>query len=560
MNPTFKLKLPVMPQINCKATTLLLLCSVLSVALFNRTFLGMFLSQVSIDSLHSLLFVLSVPLLLVIVLTLLTSLLSLVMGLKLAVLVNLMFAAMVSYATTSFGIVFDKEMLRNIFETNSQEALSYLNITVIGYSLVAVALPVAVVIRLRFSNTFKQRIVSLVAVNVVGMLGVVAIAALFYKDYAAFFRNHEELTRYITPLAAYDATYKHIRDTYFTEPTPFKILDPAPRLNPYVASSTTLTVMVVGETARADHFQLQGYPRETTPYLDRENVHYFSSVTSCGTATAVSVPCMFSRLNRGEYNHFAAEHQDNALDIIQRAGVEVAWVDNNSSCKGVCKRVPSFTVQPQAESGECQETSCYDSVLVTAVKQYIAHSNRRNKLLVLHMIGSHGPTYYKRYPRTFRRFTPDCQQSDIQNCSNEALINTYDNTIAYTDFVLGQIIEVLKNSGIENTQLLYVSDHGESLGESGLYLHGFPYALAPQSQTHVPMLYWQNPQPDYAGIAQECDGKIGTQKLSHDNIFDMLMGMTGVESIAYRQENNVFNQCDKSLAGILSDYPIAAAP
>lgn len=140
------------------------------------------------------------------------------------------------------------------------------------------------------------------------------------------------------------------------------------------------------------------------------------------------------------------------------------------------------------------------------------------------------------------------------------MINTYDNTIAYTDFVLGQIIEVLKHSGIENTQLLYVSDHGESLGESGLYLHGFPYALAPQSQTHVPMLYWQNSRPDYAGVAQECDSKIGTQKLSHDNIFDMLMGMTGVESTAYRQENNVFSQCDKSLAGILSDYPIAAAP
>lgn len=556
--PVFRL--PAIPKFQCKAVHLLLLVSVVTIFLFNRTFLAMFWSGVNISSAHDVLFALSVPLFMVIVMTLLTSLLSLVVGLRLAIMINFAFAALVSYATSSFGIVFDKEMLRNIFETNSQEAFSYVNLSVIGYGLLAVLVPVVIMMRIRFRDTFKQRVVSVFAMNVLGVLGVIAIAALFYKDYAAFFRNHKELTKYITPVAAYDSTYKYVRDTYFTEPTPFKMLDPAPQLNPYVANSTTLTVMVVGETARADHFQLQGYPRETTPNLDREKVHYFSSVSSCGTATAVSVPCMFSRLNRDEYDHFTAEHQDNALDIIQRAGVEVAWVDNNSSCKGVCKRVPSFTVEPNEDFGECNKDTCYDSVLVTAVKQYITHSNRPNKLLVLHMIGSHGPTYYQRYPATFRRFTPDCQQSDIQNCSNEALINTYDNTIAYTDYVLGEIIEVLKHSGIDNTQLLYVSDHGESLGESGLYLHGFPYALAPESQTHVPMLFWQNLQSDYAGVNRDCEGKFASQTISHDNVFDMLLGMTGVESIAYRPENNAFSHCDKSLAGILSDYPVAAAP
>jgi lipid A ethanolaminephosphotransferase len=552
--------IPRFTRFSCRGIHLLLLTSVVSVLVFNRTFLGLFFAGVTIDSIHSFIFAASVPLFMIIVYTLLTSLFSLLVGVRLAVMINFMFAALVSYATASFGIVFDKEMLRNIFETNSLEALSYLNVTVVVYAALAVILPVVLMSRMRFSDTFKQRLVSLLSVNAVGMLGVIVIAAVFYKDYASFFRNHKELTKYITPVAAYDSTYKYVRDTYFTKPTPFHILDPAPRLNSYVAGSSTLTVMVVGETARADHFQLQGYPRETTPNLDREHVLYFSAVTSCGTATAVSVPCMFSRLNREEYDHFTADHQDNALDIIQRAGVEVTWIDNNSSCKGVCKRVPSFTIEPNGGAGECQQSTCFDSVLVTAVKQYIAQSTRRNKLLVLHMIGSHGPTYYQRYPKNFRRFTPDCQQSDIQNCTNEALINTYDNTIAYTDYVLGEIIETLKHSGIDNTQMLYVSDHGESLGESGLYLHGFPYAIAPESQTHVPMLYWQNLQSDYAGISRGCDSEFVARKISHDNIFDMLMGMTGVETIAYRQENNVFSQCDQSVAGISSDYPVAAAP
>lgn len=541
-----------MPRFECRAFHLLLLSSVLSVFLFNATFLQLFWTQVHIESIHAGLFAFSVPVIMVIILALFFSLMSMIVGVKVAVIVNLMFGAIISYATSQYGIVFDKEMLRNIFETNSQEAFSYLNFTVVMYMLVAVVLPAILVVKLRIKDTVKQRLVSITTLNIIGLVGVIVIAGGFYKDYAAFFRNHKELTKYITPIAAYDSTYKYMRDTYFTDPTPFKVLDPTPRLNDFVAGSSTLTVMVVGETARADHFQLQGYERETTPNLNRHQVEYFSAVTSCGTATAVSVPCMFSRLNRDEYDHFAADHQENVLDIIQHAGVEVVWIDNNSSCKGVCKRVNSITVTPQPESGKCDEESCFDSVLVDAVEQYIAASTSNNKLLVLHMIGSHGPTYYRRYPKEFRRFTPDCQQSDIQNCSNQALINTYDNTIAYTDYVLSEIIDVLKDSGIANTQLLYVSDHGESLGEAGLFLHGFPYALAPDSQTHVPMLYWQNNQAEFAGVSGNCATTINNQPVSHDNIYDMLLSITGVNSSTYRPQNNVFENCGMVLADNLT--------
>ncbi len=247
---------------------------------------------------------------------------------------------------------------------------------------------------------------------------------------------------------------------------------------------------------------------------------------------------MFSRLDRSEYSHYGAAKQENVLDIIQKAGYEVYWIDNNSSCKGVCKRVNHTTVE-HTDPIVCEQGTCYDDVLITALKEYISLSKASHAVVVLHMMGSHGPTYFQRYPDSFRKFTPDCAQSDIQHCSEEALINTYDNTIVYTDHVLAGLIRVLENSHIEQTQMLYVSDHGESLGESGLYLHGFPYALAPESQTTVPLLYWRNTP----SLAQNHCPEHNKDLYSHDNIYDTLLGATSVSSTTYKPERDMLAQC-----------------
>ena len=304
-------------------------------------------------------------------------------------------------------------------------------------------------------------------------------------------------------------------------------------------------MLVLGETARAQNFSLNGYDKDTNPYTSQQGVVSFSNVSSCGTATAVSVPCMFSRLQKSNYDKRLAIAQQNVVDLVKLAGADVLWLSNNNgSCKGVCTRVENHQLSTDPVNPLCDSEFCYDEALLAPLKTKLSSLTQNNTLIVLHVIGSHGPTYFKRYPKNKTRFTPDCPRSDIQHCSPEALINTYDNTIAYTDFVLSQIIAQLNTlAGQENieTSMLYISDHGESLGEKGVYLHGLPYAFAPKEQIHVPMIFWADAHNTNFDMA--CLIKMADEPLSQDNIFDTVLSIMSVKTKAYNQQLDAFLPC-----------------
>jgi len=300
----------------------------------------------------------------------------------------------------------------------------------------------------------------------------------------------------------------------------------------------------VGETARSKSFSLNGYSKQTNQYTQKKNIVSFSNMHSCGTATAVSVPCMFSRLSKNNYSKRKATHQQNLLDIVHLAGTDILWIDNNGSCKSVCKRVNTIYLNTDKKNPLCDGEYCFDGALLGPFKKKLANLTHDNTLIVLHMIGSHGPTYYRRYPAEKALFLPDCQRSDIQNCSNDALVNTYDNTIAYTDFVLAEIIDELQVKSEEldiNMSMLYVSDHGESLGEKGVYLHGLPYTFAPNEQTHIPLLYWDNDINASSRIS--CLQEMSSTKISHDNLFDSMLSMVNVKSKTYNHKLDIFHSC-----------------
>ena len=515
------------------------LVSLYLVIAFNGLFLFNTLEAASKPEHVNWLFIASVPFFLLALTAMVLSWLSLITFVKPVLLTSIVVSSLLFYATLNYGVIFDKSMLQNILETNSGEAFSYLNVQVIAFITVLGVLPAYLFCRFKIVGNFRVRLKSFTLLNVTAFIAVAVIAVPFYKDYASVGRNNRQLTSYITPFAFYTAGYKYLRDNYFYPPLPFKVLDKAPYL--LAKQQSSLTIMVVGETARAANFSLQGYDKPTNQYTPKLGVKYFSDVSSCGTATAISVPCMFSRLDRNHYDSRIAQSQENALDIIQRSGVEVTWIDNNSSCKGVCARVNSQTVEPTKSNPLCDGRYCFDEVLVEALAAKLAKSHAKHQLVVLHMIGSHGPTYYRRYPEKDSKFLPDCPRSDIQNCSTEQLTNTYDNTIAYTDLVLSKLIKLLQNSPADDKALLYVSDHGESLGEKGLYLHGFPYALAPKEQTHVPMLFWSNKLADTR--FNQCIEQQRNHAFSHDNIFDTLLGLTHIQSTEYRPEQDIFNTC-----------------
>ncbi|MEH8116380.1 phosphoethanolamine--lipid A transferase [Aeromonas allosaccharophila] len=455
--------------------------------------------------------------------------------------------SIVSYAMLKYGVIFDAGMIQNIVETNSGEAGAYLNGSVALWFLLTGLLPVLVLwsLRIRYPARWYQGLAWRAGVLAISLLFIGGVASLYYQDYASVGRNNKSLAKEIVPANYVHGLYKYGRDVLFATPIPYQQLGTDARV---VArgSKPTLMFLVVGETARSQNYSLNGYGKATNSFTAKEQgVVSFRDVRSCGTATAVSVPCMFSNLTRRGYDDQLASSRDGLLDVLQHAGVSVLWKENDGGCKGVCRNVPTIEILPKSYPALCQGESCYDEVLLEGLDQQIA-GMKGNKLVAFHLMGSHGPTYFRRYPASERVFMPDCPRSDIENCSNEELVNTYDNTIRYTDKVVGLLIDKLKSLESQyDVGLVYLSDHGESLGAMGLYLHGTPYKFAPDDQTRVPLLTWFSPQLqadrqlDMGCLAAEA----GSQRFSHDNLFHSMLGIMDVQTRVYDNKLDLFKPC-----------------
>lgn len=455
--------------------------------------------------------------------------------------------SIVSYAMLKYGVIFDAGMIQNIVETNSGEAGAYLNGSVALWFLLTGLLPVLVLwsLRIRYPARWYQGLALRAGALAISLLFIGGVAALYYQDYASVGRNNKSLAKEIVPANYVHGLYKYGRDVLFATPIPYQQLGTDARV---VArgSKPTLMFLVVGETARSQNYSLNGYGKATNSFTAKEQgVVSFKDVRSCGTATAVSVPCMFSNLTRRGYDDQLASSRDGLLDVLQHAGVSVLWKENDGGCKGVCRNVPTIEILPKSYPALCQGESCYDEVLLEGLDQQIA-GMKGNKLVAFHLMGSHGPTYFRRYPASERFFMPDCPRSDIENCSNEELVNTYDNTIRYTDKVVGLLIDKLKSLESQyDVGLVYLSDHGESLGAMGLYLHGTPYKFAPDDQTRVPLLTWFSPQLqadrqlDMGCLAAEAS----SQRFSHDNLFHSMLGIMDVQTSVYDNRLDLFKPC-----------------
>ncbi|MEL7592997.1 phosphoethanolamine transferase [Aeromonas veronii] len=455
--------------------------------------------------------------------------------------------SIVSYAMLKYGVIFDAGMIQNIVETNSGEAGAYLNGSVALWFLLTGLLPVLVLwsLRIRYPARWYQGLAWRAGALAISLLFIGGVASLYYQDYASVGRNNKSLAKEIVPANYVHGLYKYGRDVLFATPIPYQQLGTDARV---VArgSKPTLMFLVVGETARSQNYSLNGYGKATNSFTAKEQgVVSFKDVRSCGTATAVSVPCMFSNLTRRGYDDQLASSRDGLLDVLQHAGVSVLWKENDGGCKGVCRNVPTIEILPKSYPALCQGESCYDEVLLEGLDQQIA-GMKGNKLVAFHLMGSHGPTYFRRYPASERAFMPDCPRSDIENCSNEELVNTYDNTIRYTDKVVGLLIDKLKSLESQyDVGLVYLSDHGESLGAMGLYLHGTPYKFAPDDQTRVPLLTWFSPQLqadrqlDMGCLAAEAS----SQRFSHDNLFHSMLGIMDVQTSVYDNKLDLFKPC-----------------
>jgi lipid A ethanolaminephosphotransferase len=168
-------------------------------------------------------------------------------------------------------------------------------------------------------------------------------------------------------------------------------------------------------------------------------------------------------------------------------------------------------------------------------------------VIVLHQKGSHGPAYFQRIPAEFRKFSPVCHTSQLQECSRSEIINAYDNSILYTDYVLSRLIDFLRQHEEDyDASLIYVSDHGESLGEKGIYLHGMPYMIAPDEQKHVPLLFWMSDGfASRFGVDRDCLLATAGDEFSHDNLFHSLLGLLDIHTGVYAPGQDMFRGCSR---------------
>tara|TARA_R110001583_G_scaffold69129_1_gene196156 strand:+ start:7647 stop:9314 length:1668 start_codon:yes stop_codon:yes gene_type:complete len=457
------------------------------------------------------------------------------------------------YASLQYQVVFDYSMIENIFETNPGEATSYLNIQSILSVIVLGILPAIWLFNVKI--TYHQRwyigLFRRVILIIVGIAIIAIIALFFYKDYASVGRNNKYLNKMINPAHFYNSV-KYLNKRYLSKPLPYKQQGLDATISASTNGKPTLLVMVVGETARSQNMAYNGYQRNTNPYTEDLGIISLQSVASCGTATAHSLPCMFSSLSRSEYNREKANAQDNILDILKHAKVDITWIENDGGDKGVAKNITQQAIATDKSNAFCDGTSCYDEALIEPLSEHLkkqssnAEHSSNNQLIALHTMGSHGPTYWNRYPAEKEAFKPACRRSDIENCTDQEIVNVYDNTLAYTDYILSLVIAVLQDYSEQyNVAMLYVSDHGESLGENGLYLHGTPYAFAPQEQTQVPWFMWLPKQSVTAkNINSPCLTDIAkTGSFSHDNLFHTLLGLYNVKTSMKDESLDLINNC-----------------
>lgn len=449
--------------------------------------------------------------------------------------------ALVFYFMSAYNTPIDKIMLLNVVQTDIYEVQDLLGLKLLTFLVLLGILPALIILKIRIDyGNLKRGLLSAAAVIAASVALCAAVMLGNYTTTEQFFRNHRDAKYYLIPVNYVSASLSVWKMRRKSD-HPFVTIADDAKLNRYWNNGKkNLFVLVVGETARAANFSLGGYARPTNAPLDkhRREIVYYGDTAACGTSTAVAVPCMFSRSGRQNFKVGSEEYTENLLDVLQKAGYKVLWRENNTGCKNNCDRVEIEDF--------CTKKSCLDEIMLTNFSAKVRQTGK-DILVVMHQTGSHGPAYFEHYPAEAARWSPVCKTENLSRCSAEELVNVYDNTVYYTSMFLSKVMDELTAlSGEYNVALLYASDHGESLGENGIYLHAQPYETAPAYQKEIPMLVWLPDSSARAfGINRNCLNKAAGQPHSHDNLFHSVLGLAGIETIDYEPALDIFSGCRK---------------
>ena len=438
--------------------------------------------------------------------------------------------AVALYFLATYHVVLDATMMGNVLNTDTAEASEFLHVSLLLYVVVLGVLPAWLVTRVRIVPSSRPKL----AVLGVGCLLVAAIWA--YVSGAAWpwiDQNSKRLGGMMLPWS-YIINAARYEIPRVISPSKQILLPPATFAAP-AGTGKTVVILVIGEAARSANFSLYGYGRPTNPLLSTAGVTALQKTTACATYTTAAVRCILSNVDTEA--PFSRNYEP-LPSYLQRSGVDVIWRTHNFGEPPM--KVASFQkvgdLEPMCSGDHC----AYDEVLLAGLEQRIETSRSQRVLVILHQVGSHGPAYNTRYPPEFERFKPVCASVELSKCTPQALLNAYDNTILYEDYFLSKTISLLK--GLPNTTaaMIYLSDHGESLGEYGLYLHGVPYSIAPDVQKDILFIVWMSDEFRRQKAIQP--SQLESQPAhSQRDIFHSVMGAFSMRSDAYQPEYDVFS-------------------
>ena len=455
--------------------------------------------------------------------------------------------SVIFYFMLTYGVSFDVNMLVNVIETNYSEASEFINLKLFLFIFLLGVAPSVFVykkVNILFDNYFKKKLLFFISPLV--LIFFITLPFRFFENGISFLRYNQRITNYIIPVNYIGACIEFSilkAKSYINSMNLISISDDAEifEKNYNKNEKKNLIVFMLGESARAKNFSLNGYERDTNSFLNeyKNDIISFKNFESCATFTAGSLTCTFSHLPREKFDYAKSFKYESLIDIFNKVGFDVSWRSNNGRCKGVCDRVKNSLVKSFGDN-------IYDDLLFKAFMMDLNRIGDKNNLIVLHGRGSHGPLYYNRYPKDFEKYKPACND-DIDKCNVDEIVNAYDNTIYYTSYIIKEVIDELKKRSDEyNTILIYMSDHGQSLGENGVFMHSAPFDTAPVDQKNPAFFIWM--PDDFAStfhIDKPCLKDKIKDNISQDNIFHSMLGIFKIKSKYYDGNLDIFNSCIK---------------
>lgn len=418
------------------------------------------------------------------------------------------------YFVNTYGVIIDESMIGNVFNTKFEESSSFFSIKLVLYVIFLGIIPSIFIIKTKIINTPFKNFIKTFSLTLLFIALLVSVNAsnLLWID-----KNSKQLGGLAMPWS-YTVNIS-LFQIHKQQKNKKEILLPNATITD---NKKTVVVLVIGESARKQNFSLYGYQKNTNPLLSKTSNVFHLEANSCATYTTAGVKCILEHANTDDLYEILPNY-------LYRNNVEVIWRTTNWGEPPV--HIKDYQTREALMTSYKGEAASYDEILLTGLKEQILASKKNKILIILHTTTSHGPTYNTRYPAKFETFKPVCKSVELGNCSQTELINAYDNTIVYTDYLLHTIIENLKQLEDYNSTMIFVSDHGESLGENNLYMHGIPLSIAPKEQYEIPFIVWSS---DNSRKLKP----ISTASQNH--VFHSVLSFLSVKSPIYSEELNIY--------------------